>query len=104
MPLFILRESTERPEVLDTGLAALCPTADRLSKCLEELYGTSRLAVAGLREAGSNGVAVAGVCDPGSTGLAEAGYSPNPFGDGHAAGRIVAALTAAFAHPTEVPA
>ena len=38
VPLFILRENTERPEVLDTGLAALCPTADDLWNGLTELH------------------------------------------------------------------
>ena len=31
VPLFILRENTERPEVLGTGLATLCPTAADLT-------------------------------------------------------------------------
>lgn len=68
VPLLILRENTERPEVLDTGLAKLCPTADDLALLLDELYRTD----------------------------ATAKPTDNPFGDGHAAERIVDALAAAF--------
>lgn len=68
VPLLILRENTERPEVLDTGLAKLCPTADDLGLMLDELYRTD----------------------------AAAKPTDNPFGDGHAAERIVTALAAAF--------
>jgi UDP-N-acetylglucosamine 2-epimerase (non-hydrolysing) len=68
VPLLILRENTERPEVLDTGLAKLCPTADDLSAMLNELHRTD----------------------------ATAKPTDNPFGDGRAAERIVAALSAAF--------
>jgi UDP-N-acetylglucosamine 2-epimerase (non-hydrolysing) len=68
VPLLILRENTERPEVLDTGLAKLCPTADDLSAMLNELHRTD----------------------------ASARPTDNPFGDGRAAERIVTALSAAF--------
>ena len=75
VPLLILRESTERPEVLDTGLAKLCPTGDDLAVMLNELYRTD----------------------------ATARPTDNPFGDGHAAGRIVTALAVAFGvAPAEV--
>lgn len=68
VPLLILRENTERPEVLDTGLAKLCPTGDDLAEMLNELHRTD----------------------------ATARPTDNPFGDGHAAERIVNALAAAF--------
>lgn len=68
VPLLILRENTERPEVLDTGLAKLCPTADDLGLLLDELHCTD----------------------------ATARPTDNPFGDGHAGERIVTALAAAF--------
>lgn len=68
VPLLILRENTERPEVLDTGLAKLCPTADDLALMLDEMYRTD----------------------------ATAKPTDNPFGDGHAGEKIVAALAAAF--------
>lgn len=74
VPLLILRENTERPEVLDTGLAKLCPTADDLSAMLNELHRTD----------------------------AAAKPTDNPFGDGRAAARIVAALSAAFRVTAEV--
>ena len=79
VPLLILRENTERPEVLDTGLAKLCPTAEHLAMLLDEMHRTD----------------------------ASAKPTDNPFGDGRAAGRIVAALSAAFAprpQPAEVAA
>jgi UDP-N-acetylglucosamine 2-epimerase (non-hydrolysing) len=72
VPLLILRENTERPEVLDTGLAKLCPTGDDLADMLNELHRTD---------------AVAKPTD-------------NPFGDGHAAERIVHALAVAFGRAT----
>ncbi len=59
-PLFVLRESTERPEVLDTGLAKLCPTAEAFADLLDEAYRTD----------------------------AAAKPTDNPFGDGRAGGRI----------------
>lgn len=68
VPLLILRENTERPEVLDTGLAKLCPTGEDLALMLNELYCTD----------------------------ATAKPTDNPFGDGHAAERIVEALSVAF--------
>ncbi len=60
-PLFILRETTEREEVLATGLAMLCPKPLQLEVALNELmlHPKDTIAVA------------------------------NPFGDGHAAERIV---------------
>jgi UDP-N-acetylglucosamine 2-epimerase (non-hydrolysing) len=60
-PLFILRETTERPEVLDTGLATLCPRPVQLESALNDLMQNPRT----------------------TTAVA------NPFGDGQAAGRIV---------------
>ncbi len=68
VPLLILRENTERPEVLDTGLAKLCPTGDDLALMLDEMYRTD----------------------------ATARPTDNPFGDGHAGERIVGELAAAF--------
>jgi UDP-N-acetylglucosamine 2-epimerase (non-hydrolysing) len=68
VPLLILRENTERPEVLDTGLAKLCPTGEDLADMLNELHRTD----------------------------ASARPTDNPFGDGRAAERIVVALSAAF--------
>ncbi|MCU0705276.1 MAG: UDP-N-acetylglucosamine 2-epimerase (non-hydrolyzing) [Fimbriiglobus sp.] len=76
VPLLILRENTERPEILDTGLAKLCPTSDDLTVMLEEMHRTD----------------------------AAARPTDNPFGDGRAAERIVAALAAAFGVSAGVPA
>lgn len=63
-PLFILRKNTERPEVLETGLAKLCPTAESFADLLEEAHRTG----------------------------ATARPTANPFGDGRAAPRIVRIL------------
>jgi UDP-N-acetylglucosamine 2-epimerase (non-hydrolysing) len=63
-PLFILRDNTERPEVLDTGLAKLCPTAESFADLLEEAHRTD----------------------------ATAKPTTNPFGDGRAGRRIVRLL------------
>jgi UDP-N-acetylglucosamine 2-epimerase (non-hydrolysing) len=77
VPLLILRENTERPEVLETGLAKLCPTGEDLELMLDELYRTN----------------------------ASARATENPFGDGHAGERIVSALATAFqVAPAEVMA
>ena len=65
VPLLVLRESTERPEAIDAGVAKLAGTPELLADLLEEAYAAppeARQAVA------------------------------NPFGDGHAGRRIVRAL------------
>ena len=62
-PLIILREKTERPEVLDTPLAQLAPTPDALAALLSDILNT--------QEWPSGGTLAA-----------------NPFGDGHSGERI----------------
>ena len=68
-PLLILREVTERPEVVEVGAARLVGTG--LETILEEVDGlfNDKAAYERMRSA------------------------PNPFGDGHAARRIVAAIS-----------
>lgn len=68
-PLLILREVTERPEVVEVGAARLVGTG--VETILEEVDGlfTDKAAYERMRSA------------------------PNPFGDGHAARRIVAAIS-----------
>jgi UDP-N-acetylglucosamine 2-epimerase (non-hydrolysing) len=71
-PLLVLRENTERPEVLDSGVARLVGgRAERLSELLEEAYA------------------------PGSWAEGVAGR-PNPFGEGDAGDRIAEALVGAL--------
>ncbi len=67
-PVLVLRETTERPEVVDAGWARLVGTDPR-----SILEASRRL------------------LDDGEA-LAEMTRGPNPFGDGHAAERIAAAL------------
>jgi UDP-N-acetylglucosamine 2-epimerase (non-hydrolysing) len=62
--LLILRESTERPEVLGTGLASLCPSSADFAAQIEH-HARSEVQVAPVK---------------------------NPFGDGRAAPRIVTKL------------
>jgi len=63
-PLLILRGSTERPEVLDTGLARLAATPELFAEMLEDLYRSDTPAVP----------------------------TANPFGDGRASRRIASIL------------
>ena len=74
-PLFILRESTERPEVLGTGLATLCPTAEALERGLDTLQEHPQAHR----------------------------VTANPFGDGRAAERIVAVLQRDLAPHRPIP-
>ena len=64
VPLIVLRASTERPEVLETGLAELAPTPERFAELLNEKYWNRD------------------IVQP----------VANPFGDGRAAKRIANAL------------
>ena len=73
-PLLILRESTERPEVLDTPLAKLAPTPEALATLLAEEYSR-----------------------PERRGEA----ADNPFGKGDAAVRIAEAVAEHFGLPVE---
>lgn len=68
VPLIVLRESTERTEVLDTGLAELAPTPARFAELLNDRYWSNE--------------SVQTVA--------------NPFGDGRAAKRIANALVRVF--------
>jgi UDP-N-acetylglucosamine 2-epimerase (non-hydrolysing) len=71
-PVLVLRDSTERPEGVSAGVARLIGTrTDAVESALEELIGDETL----YRRMAS---------------------SPNPYGDGHAAERIAAAIAA---HP-----
>lgn len=65
VPLLVLRESTERPEAIESGVAKLAPTPDALAGMLEAAYAAPAAAARAVR---------------------------NPFGDGRAAGRIVRSL------------
>jgi UDP-N-acetylglucosamine 2-epimerase (non-hydrolysing) len=71
-PLIVLRENTERPEAIESGVARLAGgDPERLRELLEEVY-----------DGGSWAEGVAQI--------------PNPFGRGDAAGQIAAALREAF--------
>lgn len=70
VPLLVLRESTERPEAITAGCAELAPTPETLAAMLERKYADRAQ-------------------DSGRVGR-------NPFGDGHAARRIVNALARFF--------
>jgi UDP-N-acetylglucosamine 2-epimerase (non-hydrolysing) len=70
-PLLILRENTERPEAVESGCAKLVGWPERLGELLEE------------------------ACTPGSW-IHSVGATGNPFGDGHAADKIISALAEAF--------
>lgn len=75
VPLLILQEYTERPEVIDTGLATDYPTDEDLPRALDHRYRTPRL------------------------------YTPtaNPFGEGRPAERIVSTLHASFDQSARAP-
>lgn len=76
-PIIVLRDTTERPEVLECGLGQLAGhDAKRLSQMLAGFYAGRRGPMA-----------------------SEAGQ--NPFGDGHAAARIADAIEAIF-RPTRI--
>ena len=68
-PVLVIRTVTERPEAVEAGFA--------------QLVGTDRAAVVAAAEFILN--------DPDR--VARAANKPNPFGDGHAAERIVAVLS-----------
>lgn len=68
-PLFILREKTERPEILTTGRARLAPTPAQLARLLSAIGESGEW--------------------PGREALPH-----NPFGDGHSGARIAAAIAA----------
>jgi UDP-N-acetylglucosamine 2-epimerase len=71
VPLLVLRENTERPEVLESGVAKLVGNRPgALASCLQEAF------------------------EPGSWAEAVPA-APNPFGSGDAARRILLALLAA---------
>lgn len=70
-PLLILRENTERPEAVESGCAKLVGWSQRLAELLEDAL-TSDSWIHGV----------------GATG--------NPFGDGHAADKIISALAEVF--------
>jgi UDP-N-acetylglucosamine 2-epimerase (non-hydrolysing) len=74
-PVLVVREATERPEGIDAGTA--------------RLVGTDRARL----------VAEASRLLDDEAAYAAMARAVNPYGDGHAAGRIVAALT-----PTRTPA
>jgi len=69
-PLLVLRESTERPEAIESGIARLAPTPDALASMLDEF--------------------AAGAMTPANRG------APNPFGDGASGQRIVQAIRRVF--------
>ncbi len=79
VPLLVLRESTERPEAIEAGAAKLAGTPELLADLLEDAYAAP---------AAEHGV-----------------KRPNPFGDGHAARRIVRALARFLSarSPAEAP-
>ena len=68
VPVLVLRETTERPEGVETGVARLVGTGR--TRIVEEAAGLLR--------------------DPAT--LAAMAQGVNPYGDGRAAGRIVSAL------------
>lgn len=68
-PLLVLRENTERPEAIETGVARLVGgEPETLSRMLEEVYSSDEW-------------------------TSHIKQTPNPFGDGNAAKRIVDALS-----------
>jgi len=75
-PLLILRESTERAEVLETGLARLAATSEQLETMLQEHYWSHE------------------VTQP----------VVNPFGDGLASRRIARILNRVLTAPDAIPA
>ena len=68
-PLYVLRDKTERPEILDSGLAQLAPTPDVLNEYLSEILSTHAWPAGGA-------------------------LVQNPFGDGHSGKRIANAIAA----------
>ncbi|MEM7468836.1 MAG: UDP-N-acetylglucosamine 2-epimerase (non-hydrolyzing) [Pseudomonadota bacterium] len=62
--LIVLRETTERPEAIDCGIAKLAPTSDSLRQLLSEVVANEKSTILPIRQ-------------------------PNPFGDGES-GRIIA--------------
>jgi len=68
VPVLVMREVTERPEAIESGWAQLVGTAR------EEIVSAASAWLSGKKTAPS-------------------GSAPNPFGDGHAAERILTALT-----------
>jgi UDP-N-acetylglucosamine 2-epimerase (non-hydrolysing) len=78
-PVLVLRDTTERPEAVDAGVVRLLGTAQqRVFRELMELYSS---------EASYKGMA----------------RRVFPYGDGHAASRIVAALRKLFNDPASAP-
>ncbi|MFC1952919.1 non-hydrolyzing UDP-N-acetylglucosamine 2-epimerase [Chloroflexota bacterium] len=78
-PLVLMRETTERPEGIESGAMALCGTKEEaIYKCAYNLLTDSKEY---MRMAGAK----------------------NPFGDGKASERIVNALAYYFGYITEVP-
>ena len=75
-PLLILRESTERSEVLETGLARLAATSEQFEMMLQEHYWSHE------------------VTQP----------VANPFGDGRASRRIARILNRVLTAPDAIPA
>ena len=71
-PLLILRETTERPEAVESGTAKLVGDADNLRKLLNEI-------------------------NINAAWIDSVKHIPNPFGDGRAATKIVAAIAQVFA-------
>jgi len=80
-PLIVLRQNTERPEAIESGVARLAGgDPDHLAALLEEVYA-------------------------GGSWAERVAQIPNPFGRGDAASRIAAALLDAFGcEPSELPA
>jgi UDP-N-acetylglucosamine 2-epimerase (non-hydrolysing) len=77
VPLVVMRDTTERPEGVEAGLATLVGTdRQRIVDAVLGLLGTRHAA----GEGASRG--------PDGTGLC----APSPYGDGHAAQRIVSAI------------
>ncbi len=76
-PLLVLRDSTERPEALDTGsIELLGPDVGKLAQKLESMYTAHSLRADDRVQSGVN-----------------------PFGDGHAAPRIVCAVVDFLSRP-----
>ena|SRR5690554_6040166 len=82
-PVLVLREETERPEAVEAGTARLVGTDVR------SIVDGARELLARTRECRAAGAGSAGF--------------PNPFGDGRAADRIVAALLGETFEPFQPP-
>jgi UDP-N-acetylglucosamine 2-epimerase (non-hydrolysing) len=76
-PLLVLRETTERPEAVECGIARLAPTPDALAELLDEAYRRND----SFREL----------------------PMVNPFGKGDAGQRIVRAIRRALSAPVPIP-